>query len=260
MISLVYAPPKTGKSLFLVSVYVLLAFDREKDNMARQVLKSRISEGYPLDEYLKLKHFIFSNNEIIARKFGYYPRVSNIFNPFEFGLPNTIFKTRFFPEYSTLFIDEAQKYFNSRKKLNEYTSRAFETSGHMHYDIWLATQRPKLIDLNVRELITKFIDIRKVEFKETKHGIKTIIYTIEHEDNYSVEKYIESGRKEMYGGIKNEYEINRDLRQDYNAFCYNESFYNGFHDKETKFTYEINKNAEEVIRSDYNVPKGYFEK
>lgn len=261
MITCVYAPPKFGKSLKLAFLFNLFVYDKERTKLAKEKLIERINLGYPLNEYLNYRHFVFSNISFVSRRFGYSPIISNPFNPFEFGLPNKKFTTRFFPEYSVLIVDEAQKYLNSRKKLNEYTSRAYETSGHMHYDLYLATQRPGLIDLNVRELITRFIDIRKAEFITNEFGqvLKTIIHTVEHDNCYAVEKYIESGRVTPSGETKT-YEFEGDLRRSYNAFEYAESFYNGFHDKETKFESSNELTREEVVRSDYVVPNGYYEK
>lgn len=256
-ITLVYAPPKFGKTLMLSFIFHNLIKDRQRILNAKEVLKQKIDEGYPLEKYMSLQHYIFSNVKFISKNFGYSDRVSNDFNPFEIGLPNEVFKTRFFPEYSIFIWDECQKQLNSRKKLNRYTSAWFEQHGHSHYEIILATQRPKLVDLNVRDLITRFIDIRKVEFEETKQGVKTVIYTVEHEDCNSVERYIESGRKEPMGE-KKVYKIDCDLRNTYDAFCYSSNYYAGFHDDKLKVEYGPKEENDLLSAKDYTAPKGYY--
>ena len=259
-ITMIYAPPKRGKTLFLAYLVQMLAFDFERSNNAKIVLQNRCALGYPLQDYLKYNHYVYSNVELRTKKSGYSERVTHPFNPFKVGVPNDKFITTFFPEYSVIIWDECQKQLNSRKSLNRFTSAWFEQSGHMHYDIYLATQRPKLTDLNVRELITKFIYIKEVEFLETSTEIKTIIYTIEHDNCYSVDQFIASGYVEPKGQQRI-YEFNGDLRECYDAYCYNENYYAGFDSSNPKIKVDFETNTEynHSDTSEYTAPKGFYD-
>lgn len=67
-----------------------------------------------------------------------------------------------FPPNSILIIDEAQRVFRPRASASKVPPEvaALETHRHTGLDIILLTQKPKLIDTNVRELIGKHIHIR----------------------------------------------------------------------------------------------------
>ena len=70
---------------------------------------------------------------------------------------------------SRIYLSEAQRYYNSRnsgvKALPDWVSRFYEEHGHFDLTIWLDMQRPGLLDLNIRELVTEFIFIEKMENK-----------------------------------------------------------------------------------------------
>lgn len=257
---MIYAPPKRGKTLFFAYLFQMFAFDLERTNNAKRELEYRCALGYPLQDYLKYNHYVFSNVELKTKKNGYSERVTHDYDPFTVGVPNDKFVTTFFPEYSTIIWDECQKQLNSRKSLNRFTSAWFEQSGHMHYDIYLATQRPKLTDLNVRELITKFIYIKEVEILEASSGIKTVIYTIEHDDCYSVDQFISSGYVEPKGQ-EQIYLFNGDLRECYDAYCYKENYYSGFvsNNPKIKVLFETDTGYNHSDTREYTAPKGFYD-
>ena len=259
-ITMVYAPPKRGKTLYLAYLVQMLAFDNERTKLAKKEIANRCALGYPLQDFLEYNHFIYSNVEIRTKRNGYSQRLTHYFNPVKVAVPNDKFETTFFPDYSIIIWDECQKQLNSRKSLNRFTSAWFEQSGHMHYDIYLATQRPKLTDLNVRELITRFIYIDNVEFRETKKGVETVIYTIEHTDCYAVEQFVSSGYKEPKGE-KYTYHFAGDLRLCYDAYCYNENYYSCFvsTDPKIKVSFETNEEYNHSNVAEYTAPKGYYD-
>lgn len=256
-IHLVYAPPKVGKSAFLTYVALYSMEDRERIYNAKMVLNQMMDCGYPLQYYYQFPHYTFVNQEFFRVAKMRSLIKTHVINPFELALPNNKFETMFIPEYSTILIDEAQKYYNSRKEVSSYVCNWFETHGHAHYDIWLATQRPKMIDLRIRELITDFKFVEKLEFIATKKGVETVFTVIEHNDCYSVQKFIESGFKDPAGKRK-QYSIATDIRKCYDAYCYRQAFYNGFHDTNLKLKL-LNGESSNVLMNDYIVPKGFFE-
>jgi hypothetical protein len=48
------------------------------------------------------------------------------------------------------------------KAFPDWQSRWYEQHGHNNLDIWLDTQRPMLIDVNIREL-SQFVEIVKLD-------------------------------------------------------------------------------------------------
>lgn len=67
-----------------------------------------------------------------------------------------------FPPNSILVVDEAQRVYRPRassSKVPDYVA-ALETHRHTGLDIILLTQKPRLLDMNVRELVGKHIHIR----------------------------------------------------------------------------------------------------
>lgn len=67
-----------------------------------------------------------------------------------------------FPPNSILVVDEAQRVYRPRASSSKVPPEvaALETHRHTGLDIILLTQKPKLIDINVRELVGKHIHIR----------------------------------------------------------------------------------------------------
>ena len=86
-------------------------------------------------------------------------------NPYYLGLKNDKLKMQNIPPYSRLFISEAQRYYNSRKSstLPDWVSRFYEMHRHYGIDVYLDVQRGKLIDLNIRELCKRFIEVQEME-------------------------------------------------------------------------------------------------
>lgn len=71
-----------------------------------------------------------------------------------------------FPPNSIIVIDEAQKVYRPRasgSKVPPYVA-AFETHRHLGLDFWLMTQKPGLIDSNVRDLVGRHIHIKEGAF------------------------------------------------------------------------------------------------
>lgn len=89
-------------------------------------------------------------------------------SPFHLGIAEEgekAFPVQFFPPYSLLVIPEAQRYFDARQSSTFPTrvSGFFEKHRHQHLDIILESQRPDLIDLNIRRLTHLFVEMRGVE-------------------------------------------------------------------------------------------------
>ena len=88
-------------------------------------------------------------------------------SPYHLGISEegeNAYPVQFFPPYSLLVIPEAQRYFDARQSSTFPTrvSGFFEKHRHHHLDMILESQRPALIDLNIRRLTHLFIEERGV--------------------------------------------------------------------------------------------------
>ena len=95
-----------------------------------------------------------------------------------------------------IFLSEAQRYYNSRKSkdLPDWVSRYFEEHRHYDLDIYLDVQRPGLIDVNIRDIAGKFVEIEQLTQSADKDGkiTGTTFYIKEFDDWKHVESYITS--------------------------------------------------------------------
>lgn len=68
-----------------------------------------------------------------------------------------------FPKNSIIIIDEAQRVFRPRASSSKVPAHvaAQETHRHTGVDFWLLTQKPNLIDVNIRELTGRHIHLKK---------------------------------------------------------------------------------------------------
>lgn len=141
-----------------------------------------------LEDYLNLKREInqlskggFSNLELPPQRHlcyaDYDVRVNNrlqayYIDGFQLALPNPYFETANIPPYSTIFLDEAQKYYDSRmsKYIREEVYRWFQLHRHNDYNIYMACQRLGNIDLNIRGIAERFIVVDNLVVKEDNYG------------------------------------------------------------------------------------------
>lgn len=93
----------------------------------------------------------------------------------------------------SIFIDEAQNYFDSDSKLSREKSRAFEVSRHGKLDIYLLTHRPLKIHKTIRSLTKEFYFILNVDvLKDEVERIVKIIWTTRMlTNNADVEYYLQ---------------------------------------------------------------------
>ena len=159
MITIIFAPPRTGKTCFLTHTACMVAFDRQRNRAMRAEIMSKRANGFENLQTIPV-HCVSANYYITMRKFGYRPRFNRRINPYRLGFANAFVQTHFTLPYECICITEAQKYLNSRMAawFPDWQSRFYEQHGHDDLDIWLDTQRPMLIDVNVRVLL-QFIEI-----------------------------------------------------------------------------------------------------
>lgn len=166
---------------------------------------------------------------------------------FKIGMPNPYFETTFIPPYSTIFLDEAQRYYNSRmsKYLREEVYTFYQLHRHNHYNIFMNCQRVGNIDVNIRCLAERVLLIEKIDCHKNDWGIvDKITWTIrEFSSCDTAEQFMLAKERQVYSNLGRVYDVSTNL----NIF----SFYNS-HSMQPAF-YEFNYDRE----FDYYTEDGY---
>lgn len=267
MITIIFAPPRTGKTCFMTHTACTYAFDRQRNKAMQNEILNKIANGFTAIGTIP-QHCVSANYDITLRKFRYKARLSRRINPYRLGFANEHVNVHFNLPYEVIFIQEAQKYLNSRRSAQfpDWQSRWYEQHGHNNLDIFLDTQRPMLIDVNIREL-AQFIEIVKLNIVgyDLWGQPNAFEWQIRHIENSSLfDKYMASGKQD-----KSCYTPDI-VRADYNVFsCYDSQsckpkFYAGHFEED--FDYLQTKPIEPSLEGylhflsefDDELPEGYY--
>lgn len=190
----IFAEPRFGKTAFATYLANQFMFDKTRNKQMTCEILQKNSNGF---NYSIPKHCVFTNYDVIGRKFGYSKRFAYRFNPYRLGYSNEVVNTILTIPYGVYIIDEAQKYLNSRMSLYypAWQSRFYEQHGHNYLDIYLIVQRPNLIDVNIREL-SSFIEIVKMDISYNVFGDPDkVVWKIRKIDNsFLLDRYLNSGK------------------------------------------------------------------
>ena len=243
-------------------------FDRQRNRAMQCEIIQKRNNGFKNLKTIPI-HCVSANYDITGRKFRCSPRFSRRINPYKLGFKNKFVKTHFNLPFECICITEAQKYLNSRMSMYfpEWQSRWYEQHGHDDIDIFLDTQRPMLIDVNIREL-AQFIEIVKLTIHKDKFGkIQGLTWKIRRIENSSLfDRYMASGKKDESCYIEDE------IAADYNVFdCYDSQsckpkFYDGHLDED--FDYNQAEPTEQTMEgyikylkeNDDELPEEYYQR
>ena len=105
-------------------------------------------------------------------------------DPYRFGIDDGgEFETQSIPPYSLVVIPESQRYYDSRQSstFHPRTSGIYEKHRHQKINIIIESQRPDLIDQNIRRLTHLFVEMRGIKNKTNFAGRveETTFYTRE---------------------------------------------------------------------------------
>lgn len=268
MITIIFAPPRTGKTCYMTHVLNEAMYDRQRTRAMQSELIGKINNGFTNIETIP-PHCVSANYTITGKKFGYSPRRNRIINPYKLGFANPFVDTHFTFPYECIGITEAQKYLNSRMSIfnPDWQSRWYEQHGHNNLDIYLDTQRPMLIDPNIREL-SSFVEILSLDKKHDKNGkiVSLTWHTRKIANSNLFDNYMKSGRTD-----KSCYE-SEDITAPYNVFdCYDSfsckpKFYDGHFgadiDYETAFAVDnsIDSYIDYLKQNDDELPDKFYMK
>lgn len=265
MINVIFAPPRTGKTCLMTHLLNTAMYDRQRNRaMACEIMQKRLN-GF--NSLTIPQHCVSANYDIFGRKFRYSRRYSRRINPYRLGFVNPYVDVHFNLPYEVIGITEAQKYLNSRmsKFFPDWQSRWYEQHGHNNLDIYLDTQRPMLIDVNIREL-SAFIEVMSLDVKYDNFGQACqLTWIVRQIPNSSLfDKYMSSGKQD-----KSCYTESR-IVADYNVFdCYDSQsckpkFYDGHIGED--FDYEQAEERDETLEAyiqylqdvDDELPDGFY--
>ena len=123
---------------------------------------------------------------------------------------------------AVIILDEAQNDFNSKQELARAVSLFFETSRHADFEIWIASQRPMLINKDIRDLSRHFIQIYKLEKIVAPFDIICSLkwYCREFESRADVDEYVElakSAKGDCVSYRETVYESSGDVLEHYDS-------------------------------------------
>ncbi len=198
MITILFGKPGAGKTS-LMTHFMIELYEREGDELLDKC-RDRIAEQN--EKRLFALPFpdrppFFSNYGVrflVDYEEEYSPY---FFNPFYFGIGNEEFEVQYLLPCGYCFITEGQKYFNSRKSLTlrDHVSRAFELHRQNEMNFFIDCQRPKLIDLNIRELTPRFLEVQRMENTTNNYGgiLSSAWYCREFNSAAEVMNYLTTG-------------------------------------------------------------------
>lgn len=268
MITIIFAPPRTGKTCFMTHVANGYAFDKARNRaMAREIV-GKIQSGFNGIKTVPI-HCVSANYDMTFKRYRYSPRFSRRINPYRLGFDNPFVKTHFNLPYEVICITEAQKYLNSRLSMYfpDWQSRWYEQHGHNDLDVYLDTQRPMLIDVNIREL-SQFIEIVKLDIAYNDFGKPcSLTWHIRRIENSSLfDKYMASGKQDKSCYTADVVTADYNVFDCYDSQCCKPKFYDGHFDED--FDYKQAEPTEQTLEgymrylqeNDDELPEGYYQK
>ena len=251
MITIIFAPPRTGKTCFMTHVAHETAFDYERNKRMRREIQCKIMGGFGEIRTLPT-HCVSANYDMVFHKRRYSPRYSRRINPYRLGFANDFVETHFNLPFERIFITEAQKYLQH---------------GHNDLDVYLDTQRPMLIDVNIREL-SQFIEIMRLEFSYNGYGrMDGMRWHIRRIENSSLfDKYMASGKQDKTCYTEDIVTADYNVFDCYDSQCCKPKFYEGHFYSD--FDYSIATPTEQtregytryLAENDDELPDGYYQK
>ena len=268
MITIIFAPPRTGKTCFMTHIAHETAFDYDRNKRMRQEILHKRQNGFEAIQTVP-KHCVAANYDMTFHKYRYSPRYSRRINPYRLGFANPFVDTYFNLPFECILITEAQKYLNSRMSMYfpDWQSRWYEQHGHNDLDIWLDTQRPMLIDVNIREL-SRFIEILRLDRAYDARGrVDGLRWHIRHIENSSLfDKYISSGKQDKSCYTEETVTADYNVFDCYDSQCCKPKFYDGHFTED--YDYSVAEPTEQtregymryLMENDDELPEGYYQK
>lgn len=264
MITIIFGVPRAGKTALMTHLLNECMFDQERFSFMKKEIERKLNGGFSVTIP---KHCVAANYDIVGHKFGYSKRFSRRINPFRLGYANDKVKTHFIEPFTAIGITEGQKYFNSRLSMYypDWQSRFYEQHGHNNYDIYIDVQRPKLIDVNIRELACFIEIIKKTNIMDKNGKIKSIKWIVrKFAGSAELEQYFNSGKKDVSCYTEEIISADYNVHENYNSQMCKPKFYEKHfeEDFDTKEHEPLMENIEGYIKylkeADDELPDGFY--
>ena len=251
MITSVFGLPGAGKTTLLACICKLFL---DSGPISRQLYENTCRQVEALNEegfnYTLPDHApAYTNFEMSVRSAWNEITGSYYIDGFHMGFPNKYVPVFNVYPGSKIFLSEAQRYYNSRKStyFPEWVSRWFEEHRHFDLDIWLDLQRPGLLDINIRDIVERFIQVLSVRLQRCEAAVDRHYQTVFEVVNYNSYSDVEAGKGES-----------QRLVFDFNAFeCFeSQSYYRSFLPSVVEIEETDDEELEEFVRS--ILPAGDF--
>lgn len=219
MITIVFGKPGAGKTAYLAA-NAIPYLNNSTDSL---VLKESCQAGLEdMQErfsfsFADIRHSPVYTNFKLSATVGSETIKAFYIDGFHLGFVNPDVEVMSVLPQSKIFLSEAQRYYDSRKRgIPDWVSHFYEEHRHFGLDIFLDVQRPGLIDANIREIAGNFVEIESCEVRDGS----TIFKLKRFDDWRNVESY--------FGGIAKTQTTHEtypfDVFRNFNSFCYNDHF------------------------------------
>lgn len=171
---------------------------REAVRTSRAMIAAMNANGYNLT--LPQQHLTFADFGIDYRSPDCGRRRSYDVDGYKLGFIKDKYLPQFLPPCSCIILDEAVKYFNSRRsqQFADNISRFWEQLRKFRLTAILIVQRVGLIDLNIREL-ARIIIVENLRFKYSRYGeIEQCIWYFREWETYQQYEAGERGKRVTY--------------------------------------------------------------
>lgn len=267
-ITIIVGKPGAGKTALAVKFMVEKMLNSWEDiHLFKKELKKFRVGGFSYLGAPPQNHLCYSDTPIkINSKLKAYDT-----DGYKIGLPNPYFKTQLFPPYSTILLDEAQRYYDSRnsKSIRPEVYNFYQLHRQNHLNFIMTCQRLDNIDVNIRSLAEKIIviDNLKIEFQlGVTKNLKWLVHEFESPDIAS--EYCSKKDKVIsseLGGEKLTYKSNFPLFKFYDSYINQRAFFDGMELKNFDFSFDNSlKDYSVTALNNYNLnhsftaPEGYW--
>lgn len=266
-ITIIVGKPGKGKTVFTANIIANKITNSLGDyiNLKREIKHLKLG-GFTLLDLPPQKHLIYTDF-----KFKINKKIESYYiDGYKIGLPNPYFETQFIPPYSTIFLDEAQRYYDSRntKSLRTEVYNWFQLHRQNHYNIYLVCQRVENIDINIRALADRIIVIDDLKIKTNEFGVVEHFkwITREFESPDTAEEYCRKKDRDEVSmlGKKVIVESKLSLFNYYDSFGNKPIFFNGKENSpfdyhiERKYNYSVESFVEYNENHYFTAPQGYW--